>query len=400
MTGPWVHTWVCAPQLTEPADLPPAPFTGGGLALAGATLRQTVRLSLGGRQLRLRFSNAFGREPLAITTASVALPLNGQAGTGAIRARTSRAVTFHGRPGVVVPAGAQVVSDPLPYPVAAQANLTVTTYLTDGVPDTGLTSHPGSRTSSHLLAGNHVDAVELPGAAVVEHWYLLTGVEVRATRDAVAAVVLGDSLTDGRGTTTNLNDRWPDRLLSRLQRHRDTARVAILNQGAGGNRMLNDGIGPSMLARLDRDVLALGRVGWLVVLGGINDIGTAAATAPAQKAVADELTAGYDQLVTRVHARGIQAYGGTLLPFGGNDTYDDPDGLREHTRQAVNDWLRGAGRFDEVVDFDRAVRDPQRPNRLLPAFDCGDHLHLNPAGYQALADAVPARLFARDAVTS
>jgi lysophospholipase L1-like esterase len=389
----WVHTWVSMPQLTEPGNMPPAPFTRDGVVLADATLRQTVHTSIAGSRVRVRFSNAFGGAVLPITAVSVALPVDGRAGVSAIRPGSSRPVTFSGRPSAVVPVGAQVVSDPVDLDVPAQANLTVTAYLATGQASTAVTSHPGSRTTSYLLAGDHHDDPDLPGATPVDHWYFLSGVEVHAPGGTAAAVMLGDSLTDGRGSTTNGNDRWPDQLLARLQADARTDDVAILNQAAGGNRVLQDGLGPNALARLDRDVLALGGADRLVVFEGVNDIGTAAATADAQRRVAEDLVAAYDQIVLRAHARDIRVYGATLTPFGGNTGYDDPAGLREGTRGTVNDWIRHGRRFDAVIDFDAAVRDPIDPRRLRTEFDVGDHLHLNPAGYGALAGAVPSRLF-------
>ncbi|GHD56256.1 hypothetical protein GCM10010317_042470 [Streptomyces mirabilis] len=178
-----------------------------------------------------------------------------------------------------------------------------------------------------------------------------------------------------------------------MQAKEGSAGVAILNQAAGGNRVLHDGLGPNALARLDRDVLAQSGVAWLLVFEGVNDIGTAEPTEAAQKQVTTDLIAAYEQIVVRAHAQGIRVYGATLTPFGGNTGYDDAAGYREASRQAVNRWIRTSGRFDAVVDFDRAARDPRQPARLLTAIDVGDHLHLNPAGYQLLADAVPARLF-------
>ncbi|XVV06553.1 SGNH/GDSL hydrolase family protein [Actinosynnema sp. CA-248983] len=385
----WIHTWTSMPQLTEPHNMPPAPFTQDGLVLKDATLRQTVHVSVGGDKIRLRFSNAFGGTALPITAVTVALPADGKAGVSAIRPGSTRPVTFNGRPSTVVPVGALVVSDPLDFPLAAQSNLTVTAYLADGQASNDITSHPGSRTSSHLLAGNHVTADDLPGATRTDHWYFLSGVEVHAK--ATAFAIVGDSLTDGRGSTTNGNDRWPDRLLARLQTDPATARTALLNQAAGGNRMLNDGLGPNVLARLDRDVLATSGVTSLLVFEGVNDLGTAPATESAQKQVADDLIAAYQQIVTR--SVGLRVYGATITPFGGNTDYDDPDGHRERARQRVNEWIRTSGTFAGVADFDRAARDPQDPRRLNPAYDTGDHLHFNPAGYQALADAVPARWF-------
>jgi len=371
--------------------MPPPPFVGDGVTMPDTTLRQTVHFSLGGTRIRLRFSNAFGGAPLPLSAVSVAAPLDGRPGVSAIRPGSARPVTFHGKPGTVVPAGAQVVSDPLDFPVRAQDNVTVTTYLARGQASTAITSHPGSRTTSYLIAGDHVSDADLPGSTPVDHWYFLSGAEVLAPAAAEAVVMVGDSLTDGRGSTTNGNDRWPDQLLARL----GGSRIAVLNEAAGGNRVLTDGLGPNALARLDRDVLAQSGVSWTIVFEGVNDIGTAAATPAAQQQVAADLIDAYDQIVVRAQAQGIRVYGATLLPFGGNTGYDDPAGLRESARQTVNTWIRTSGTFDSVLDFDRTARDPAAPARLLPAYDVGDHLHLNPAGYRALADSVPAWLFTR-----
>jgi lysophospholipase L1-like esterase len=395
MNGHWADTWVAAPQLTEPGNMPPPPFTQNNLVFANSTLRQTIHVTVGGRQMRLRFSDAYGGTDLPITTVSVALPAGGQAGVSAIQPGTSQAVTFDGRPSVDIPVGAQAVSDPLDFAVATGSNLTVTIYLAAGQASTNITSHPGSRTTSYMVAGNHVNDADLTGAVSVAHWYFLSGAEVWARPATAAVAVLGDSLTDGRGSTTNGNDRWTDQLFARLHAGPATAGVAVLNQGLGGNRVLHDGLGPNVLARLDRDVLAQSGVKWLIVFEGVNDIGTASATDAGQKQVAADLIAAYQQIITRAHALGIRVYGATITPFGGNAMYDDPQGLRETTRQTVNDWIRTGHQFDAVLDFDRAVRDPANPRQILPSFDNGDHLHLNPAGYHAIADAVPARLFSQ-----
>ncbi|MGW4637111.1 SGNH/GDSL hydrolase family protein [Sphaerisporangium sp. NPDC004334] len=304
-----------------------------------------------------------------------------------IQAGTSRPVTFSGRPGVSIPVGAQAVSDPLDLAVTPRSNLTVTIYLAQGQASTNITSHPGSRTTSYMVSGDRVADQSLSGATATDHWYFLSGVEVWSPARTVGVVMLGDSLTDGRGSTTNGNNRWPDQLLDRLQTQPATQNIAVLNQAAGGNRVLNDGLGPNALARLDRDVLAQSGVMWLVVFEGVNDIGGAGAT----QAAAD-LIAAYEQIITRAHAKDIRVFGGTITAFGGNG-YDDAQGLQENTRQTVNRWIRTSGRFDAVIDFDQATRDPANPRRLLPAYDTGDHLHLNPAGYRAIADAVPAGLF-------
>ncbi|MEV6537512.1 SGNH/GDSL hydrolase family protein [Streptomyces sp. NPDC051665] len=388
----WVNTWTAMPQLTEPANLPPAPFTGTGSVLVDTTLRQTLRITTGGRKLRLRFSNAFGDTPLPLTAVTLALPQDGKAGASAIVPGSDRPVTFAGRGSATVPVGAQLVSDPVDLDLRSASVLTVTTYLATGQPSLALTSHPGSRTTSYLRTGDHTEDQDLlPGATPVDHWYLLSDVEVLAPRATTAVAILGDSLTDGRGSTTNANDRWPDQLYDRLRTHPATASMAILNQAAGGNRVLNDGLGPNVLARLDRDVLSRSGVTRLIVFEGVNDIGTADATPAAQHRVTEDLLAAYGQIVVRAHAQGIRVYGATLLPFGGN-TYDDPAGERESSRRAVNSWIRTAGCFDAVLDFDRAVRDPADPRRLLPSLQVGDWLHLNPTGYGVLAATVPAGL--------
>lgn len=324
----------------------------------------------------------------------VARPGAGRAGVSSIDAGTSRAVTFAGLPGVVLAAGGQAVSDPVDFPVAAAANVTLTAYLAAGQRAAGgVTSHPGSRTTSYLAAGDRVTDQDLAGAVAVEHWYLLSGVEACGGTATAAAALVGDSLTDGRGSTTNGNDRWPDQLLDLMRSRGDAAGAALLNLGIGGNRVLRDGLGPCIVSRLDRDVLAVSGVRWLVVFAGVNDIGTADATEPVQRQVVAELCAAYEQIAAKAHAAGVAAYAATLTPFGGNDPYDDPAGHREAARQAVNAWIRTSRPLDAVIDFDQAVRDPLSHRRLRPSLDGGDHLHLNPAGYQVLANAVPASLF-------
>ncbi|MEU2772604.1 SGNH/GDSL hydrolase family protein [Streptomyces sp. NPDC007162] len=389
----WVTTWTAMPQLTEVGNLPPAPFTGETSVLADTTLRQTVRVTTGGHRLRLRFSNAYGDTPLPLTAVTVALPEGGRAGVSAVVPGSVQPVTFSGRAATVVPVGAQVVSDPVDLEVDPGTELTVTAYTAQGQPDHALTSHPGSRTTSYLLGGDHVRDPDLTGATPVDHWYLLSGVEVRTPAATRAVAVVGDSLTDGRGSTTNGNDRWPDQFYDRLRSRPATSHIAVINQAAGGNRVLNDGLGPNVLARLDRDVLSSTGVSWLIVFEGVNDIGTAAATPQAQRTVADDLVAAYQQIVVRAHAQGIRVYGATLLPFGGN-AYDDGAGVRETARQRVNAWIREPGHFDAVLDSDRVVRDPADPGRLRADLQVGDWLHLNPTGYGALAAAVPSRLFA------
>jgi lysophospholipase L1-like esterase len=385
----WRHTWVAMPQLTEPGNMPPVPFTGDGVVFADATVRQTVHVTVGGSRLRVRFSNSFGATALPLAGAAVALPVDGRAGVSGIRAGSSRALTFGGRRSVSVPAGALVVSDPVPFLVGSGTNLSISTYFGPGqvgVPGqvpVALTSHPGSRTTSWLASGDVTDKHEMSGAVGSDHWYVISGVEVESA--APGLVIVGDSLTDGRGSTTNGNDRWPDQLFARFPS------VAILNQAAGGNRVLNDGLGPSVLARLDRDVLATSGADRMLLFEGVNDIGTAPATDEGQRQVVADLLVAYEQIVLRARAVSIPVYAATITPFGGNEGYDDPAGLRERSRQQVNDRIRHGHLFDAVIDFDAAVRDAAAPRQITPAYDTGDHLHFNPAGYGALAQAVPAK---------
>jgi lysophospholipase L1-like esterase len=377
----WVATWAASPQLTEEANLPPPP------GFADATLRQVVHVSIGGDRLRVRFSNAFGRTALTLRSARIAR----SAGGGAIQPATDRVLTFSGRTAVTIPEGALVVSDPLAFELPPLTSAAITVTL-KGAP-AEVTGHPGSRTTSYLQAGDAASSPDLPAAARVDHWYFVNGIDVAAAAAARAVAVVGDSITDGRGSTTNGNDRWPDNLARRLQANPGTTHVAVVNHGIGGNRLLRDGLGPNALARLDRDVLALPGVRWLIVLEGINDIGTrVAARAKGEPwATAEDIIAAYEQIIDRARARGIRVYGATILPFEGATNYFTPDG--EADRQKVNGWIRTSGRFDGVIDFDAATRDPQAPLRLAPAVDGGDHLHPSAAGYRAMADAIDLGLF-------
>lgn len=371
----WVGSWASAQQITEPSNLPPPP------GLTSSTLRQMVHVSMGGTELRVRLSNQHGDGPVTVNEAHIAVA----SGPGAIDTATDRALAFGGRPGVTIAAGQTVVSDPVDFALPALSNVAVTVAF--GATATRVTGHPGSRTTSFLQPGNAVTAADLSAAVKTDHWYILSGIDVLASGASRAVVVLGDSITDGRGSTTNGNDRWPDALARRLQATPTTSSIAVLNMGIGGNAVLAGGLGPTALARFEGDVLGQNGVRYLVILEGVNDIGASTSTA-----VASALIAAYEKLITAAHARRILVYGAPILPFGGSQ-YDSPD--HEAARMTVNSWIRTSGRFDAVIDLDAAVRDPSAPARLLPAYDCGDHLHLNPAGYRRMADVVDLSLFAR-----
>ncbi|KAI0081408.1 SGNH hydrolase [Panus rudis PR-1116 ss-1] len=385
--GHWVDAWTSMPQLTETSNLPPTPFTQPNVVFNNATLRQTVHLSTSTKQLRIRISNAFGTTDLPITAAAIALPLNGTPGSNAIVPGSVQNLTFSGNSSIIVPNGALVVSDPIELKTALPADsmLTIDLFLATGQTTNNITSHPGSRTTSFFANGKHVGAQTVTGSSA-EHWYFLSAVEAWTSPSIRSLSIVGDSITDGRGSTTNGNDRWPDQLLNRTLANRATASISIVNQAAGGNRILLDGLGPNALGRIERDVLSHPNVGFVMIFEGTNDIGTGIPN------VADRLIQAFQQIITRVHTEGLPIFGATITPFFGNAYFTT---VNEAARQKVNDWIRKSGKFDGVVDFDLAARDPNQPNRLNPSFDSGDGLHLNPQGYKVMADAVDLNLFTR-----
>lgn len=384
----WIATWGAAQQIPEPENALPAED------LRDATVRQIFHLSVGGQELRVHLSNGFGKKALHFTSVHIAQPL--AASSSQIDPASDKPLTFAGATDVIVPPGAEFVSDPIDYPVAPLSNIAVTFYL-DEAPTTQ-TGHPGSRATSFFLHGNLVSAATFTAPGTVEHWYQVSEIDVQAVQGAGSIVALGDSITDGHGSTTNGNDRWTDVLASRLPQSPSTRNIGVVNEGIGGNHLLTDGLGPNALSRFDRDVLAAAGVHWLIVFEGVNDLGgltRLAEVPPAEHAASvHRIIAAYQQVITRAHAHGIQVIGATITPFVGSDYYH-PDPLTEADRQAVNRWIRAVGNFDAVIDFDVVVRDPQHPDRLLPAYDCGDHLHPSPAGYRAMGQAIPLSLFSR-----
>ncbi len=384
----WVGTWAASQQIPEPGNaLAPA-------ELRNATLRQIVHLTLGGRELRVRLSNVFGTRPLRIESVSIARPVS--LTTGAIDASSSKALTFDGRAAVTIPAGAVYYSDPVAFDAPPFSNLAITMYLKR--PPARETSHPGSRETSFLVHGEHVSEAILPGARRFAHWFFISGVDVLKHGPAAAVVVLGDSLTDGHATPNNSNTRWPDDLARRLAKSPATRDLSVLNAGLGGNRLLLNGLGPNALARVDRDVLSQDGVRYLIVLEGVNDLGTATlhrTLTPAQNAaLVRRIIGAYKQIILRAHAHGIPVMGGTIPPFMGSNYYH-PSAATEADREQINDWIRAPGHFDAVAHFAKVLRDPSDPHRLRPAYDSGDNLHPNPAGYRVMADAVPLSFFTR-----
>jgi lysophospholipase L1-like esterase len=392
--GTWVGTWSSSQQIPEPPNTLPLDD------LRDATVRQIFHVSIGGSILRVRLSNTFGAQPLHFTSVHLARPLTTTTPAAApmigpsIDPATDRALTFSGAADVVVPAGAEYFSDPIDYPVTPLSSIAVSFHLDN--PPMGETSHPGSHATTFYVHGDKSGTAEIPDAKQIEHWYQVSGIDVEASAQTAAIVAFGDSITDGHGATTNGNDRWTDVLAARLQGSAATKNLSVLNVGTGGNRLLNDGLGPNALARFGRDVLAQSGVRYLIVFEGVNDLGTLMRDSPVPPAAHAALVArmedAYQQMILRAHAHGIEVIGATITPLGGS-AYAKLDPDAEADRQAVNAWIRAAGHFDAVVDFDQVVHDPQQPERLLAADDSGDHLHPSPAGYRAMAEAIPLEMF-------
>ncbi len=366
----WTGTWEAAASGTVPA-------------LPGQSIRNVVHTSVGGHAVRVRVTNRLGTAPLQLTSVTVALQESGAPKSAGARAGTMRTATFRHAASVTVPAGADAVSDPVPMRVGADVNLLVTLYTPV---DSGPATYHRSALQTSFLAPDGDHTAEESGAAYTAttgSWYYVTGVDVLGAPAAGSVVALGDSITDGSGSTSSANRRWPDRLAARLRALPPQRRLGVLNAGIAGNRVLLDGTGPSALSRLDADVFSRSGVRAVVLMEGINDIkGNPNQTDPA--AFEDA----YRRIVERAHARGIRVIGGTITPFGGNGNYTE---AREAVRQSVNGFIRDGGLFDGVADFDAAVRDPAAPNRSLPAYDSGDHLHFNDAGLQVMADAIDLR---------
>ncbi|MCX5391166.1 SGNH/GDSL hydrolase family protein [Streptomyces sp. NBC_00094] len=381
--GPsWRAAWAASPQS------PTAPFSANWSlqGFADQTVRQVVRVTTGGTRARIELTNRYGTTPLRITGATVARTDKGSA----VRPGSIRQLRFDGRASVTIPAGGTLLSDAANLPVEAFGSLTVTLYLADA---TGpATFHHFSSATSYRADGDH--RADLAGTAFDEtsaSWYFLSGVEVTGGRDTGrrnGVVTFGDSITDGVGSTLDTDNRYPDQLAERLA---EAGRPrAVVNHGIAGNQVVNDTTwaGDKALSRFRKDVLTEPGVRTVIILEGINDIGGSTTTfpaAPTPDVSAERLIAGHRTLIREAHAKGLKAVGATLTPIKGSFYYSPAN---EAKRDAVNEWIRTSGAYDAVVDFDRAVADPADPDRMLTAYDSGDALHPNDAGYTAMAGAV------------
>jgi len=386
----WIGTWATAPQ----------PFLPGTLRnFHNRTVRLIVHTSAGGTRVRIRISNTFGDRPLTIGGARIAR----RAAGADVDSTSSRTLAFHGRSSTTVPARSTVVSDPVELDAPALSDLAISLYLPDSTAAT--TSHALALQTSYVASdpGDFTANARFPAAETITSWPFLTGVDVEASPNGAAIVAFGSSTTDGDGSTADANRRWPDVLAERLQKAAVRGgEVGVLNQGIIGNRLLKDSppqararfgeaLGQAGLTRFERDVLGQPGVRYVIIGLGINDIAFPGVfTPPTERVSARDIIGGYGRLIARAHRAGIRVIGTTITPFEGRDSYT-PD--KEVVRRAVNSWIRDSAAFDVVVDFDAVLRDPSRPTRLLPAYDSGDHLHTNDAGYTAMGKAIPLALF-------
>jgi lysophospholipase L1-like esterase len=373
----WVDTWSAAPDTTGPV-------------VNDQTVRQIVRVSVGGSEVRVRLSNLFGNVPITLGPVHIALHASGADTVP----DSDHALLFNGKPTVTIAKGESVLSDPLEMDVKPLQELAVSLYAPAEAQYHASTAHnAGSATAYITESGDATAAAQYPKGEVSGMRFFLTDVEVSGPAAKATVVTFGDSITDGVGSTQDANTRWPDYLAERLQADAKLSSIGVANAGIGGNRILHDNYGPSAAARFDRDALDKPGVRWIVLLEGINDIGGSGYAWEAKDKVStQQLIDGMKTLIARAHARHVKIYGATLTPYGGNGwPYHSVAG--EKTREALNDWIRHSGAFDGVVDFDQAIRDPAAPEKMLPAYDSGDHLHPNSAGYNAMAQAVDLKLF-------
>lgn len=401
----WIATWVAAQQqprtppaaqaaASKKATARPAP----PIAFNHQTVRMIVHTSIGGKRVRIQLSNTFGTAPLAVGAAHIAL--HGK--ESAIVPGSDRALMFNGKPSCLIPAAATMVSDPVDLDVPAQGDLAVSVYVPG---DTGpATTHSlGLHTTFISKQGDATGEPALADTITSLSWYWLSSVDVLAPAQTAAIMTMGDSITDGYNSTPNTDSSWPSFLARRLAAKNTTSNLALLNQGISGNRLLRDQIGPNALSRLERDVLSQPGVKWLLVLEGINDIGSAFGNGalsgafgpkptppPTEEAMTEDLIGAYRQIIGRAHDHGIKVAGGTLTPYEGAAYYSESG---NKVRQAVNRWIRTGGAFDAVIDFDAVTGDPEHTNRFRPALDSGDHLHPGDAGYKAMAEAIDLSMF-------
>ena len=377
-TRDWVTTWATALQIAEPHNNPPAP------GLAGNSFRQIVQVSIGGKSLRLHLSNLFNEDETEILGVEIARAATMGASPEILPGSTVE-LTFGGRRSFTMAPGEEVVSDPVRFKLAERENLAITIHY-GKISATRLTSHPGSRTTSYIAAGNTTD-FSAP-VAKTDHWYTISAIDVKPRRRSAAIAVLGDSITDGRGTTTNGQDRWTDQLSRSLLSDRRTRNLSVLNFGLGGNCILRGGNGPTAQSRYRRDLFGPRGVKYVILFEGTNDLGGSRDGV----ATAEQIKAVFRDIIREAHERGIKVFGATVTSAVGS--FYQREGEHEKGRQALNAWIRESGEFDGVIDFDRITAGPDDPTRINPAFLFeNDWLHLNADGYRLMGTSIDRSLF-------
>ena len=375
--GHWVGTWGTAPQLVERHNNPPAP------GLANNSLREIVQVSIGGKQVRLKLTNEFSQQPTEIRAIELAVAKTAGSSSD-IDETTTVSLTFSGSPSVTIPAGGQVVSDAVNFKIGARENVAITIHYGEASPT--VSGHPGSRTTSYLATGNTTD---FSAAVRTDHWYNIQTLEVMAPKKAGAVAILGNSITDGRGSTTNQQNRWADVLSRRLLQNKKTSQVAVLNMGIGGNCVLRGGLGPTGEKRYPRDLFGQEGVRWIILFEAVNDLGGSWNGVETAERVIDV----YQRIITEAHQKGIRVYGATITPFKGNNYYSAD---HERGRSTLNQWIRTTELLDGVIDFDAAVRNPDDPEAMQRQFLFeNDWLHLNAAGYETMGGCIDLGLFTK-----
>jgi len=372
----WVATWATAEQVVEPHNCPPAPGLGNN------SIRQIVQTSISGKEVRVKFSNEFSQGPVTINAAEIARAATAGSSSDII-AGTEVSLTFGGKKSVTIEPGKLVTSDPVKFPMGTRENVAITMHLGEAS-STSVTGHPGSRTDSYLIEGQGSD---FTNAVKTAHWYIINAIEIKAEKKARAVVVLGNSITDGRGSTTNEQNRWTDNLSRRLLANKKTKRVSVLNMGLGGNCILNGGLGPTGKSRYPRDLFQQEGVKYIILFEGVNDLGGYGDATQKAKQIIEV----YKQIIDEAHQRGILVYGAPVMQFKGNNYYSEN---HEAGRQQLNQWIRSGGYFDGVIDFDAAMGNPDDPAQLNPKYLFeNDYLHPNADGYVQMGNCIDLKLF-------
>ena len=376
--GHWVGTWGTAPQLVENNNNPPSPGLGNN------SLRQIVQVSIGGEKVRLKLTNEFSKGATDIKAVELAYAKTAGSSSDIDEASTV-SLTFDGQAGVNIPAGGKVVSDPIAFHLGDRENVAITIHY-GSASSTSVSGHPGSRTTSYLKAGNTTD---FSNATKTDHWYNILALEVEAPEEAGAVAILGNSITDGRGSTTNQQNRWADVLSRRLLANEATHQVGVLNMGIGGNCVLGGGLGPAAVNRYQRDLLGQEGVKWIIIFEAVNDLGSAGNGVQ----TATRIIEVYKQIIREAHQKGIYVFGGTITPFKGNNYYSVD---HEKGRNKLNTWIRTTKMLDGVIDFDLAVRNPEDTIALQREFLFeNDWLHLNALGYETMGGCIDLNLFTK-----